>query len=360
MGGEEEDEGFALATDASGNTYVTGFCVGDSRFGETVLPCEGPTDAFLAKLDSEGNIDWAVQGGGPGIDKGYGVAVYDNSVYLVGTFEGSATFGDTPLSSQGDSDAFVAKYSLEGQLLWIRSIGSNGSETANAVVADAMGVYVTGYMQETISVDGHSITAEGATDVFVARVASDSWVEWLTRGGGQESDYGMALAHNPGGGVYLGGMFQGEATFGNTALSADSIGNIVVASLDEDGEYRWAKSVGGEGRDMVTGLATDGDGVLATGHFEDTVSFGDETKSAVSSEDIYLSRISEEGTFLWTETAGGVNADFGQGVSVGPAGEITVTGYIGGRARFADDSHTPVGSDDCFAWRVKRPRSNTP
>ena len=109
-GGTDYDNGYSIAVDANGNSYVTGVFWGSATFGATTLTGSGNFDVFVAKLDSNGNWLWAKQTGGTSFDFGYGIAVDANgSSYVTGFFMESATFGTTPLTSSGGYDIFVAK-----------------------------------------------------------------------------------------------------------------------------------------------------------------------------------------------------------------------------------------------------------
>ena len=115
-------------TTHSGNIYVVGYTLGTFP-GET---SEGGTDAFVVKLDSAGNILWTTQFGPQSADSAYDVAVDANGVYVVGRTSGSL-HGETSL---GDGDAFVVKLNLEGDILWTRQFGSEANDIAFAITVE--------------------------------------------------------------------------------------------------------------------------------------------------------------------------------------------------------------------------------
>ena len=92
----------AVATDAQGNSYVTGFIYGSATFGSTTVGGAGWYDAFLAKIDTNGNWLWAKSVGGSSSDFGRAVCVDDQgNVYWTGDFVGSVNIGGTTLTSNG-------------------------------------------------------------------------------------------------------------------------------------------------------------------------------------------------------------------------------------------------------------------
>ena len=109
-GGVDLDEGWGIATDASGNSYVTGRFRDTATFGSTALTSSGEKDIFVAKLDPNGNWLWVKQAGGINMDIGYGIASdASGNSYVTGVFGSTATFGSTTLTSSGEGDIFVAK-----------------------------------------------------------------------------------------------------------------------------------------------------------------------------------------------------------------------------------------------------------
>ena len=98
-GGSSSDYCNSIAVDVNGNSYVTGSFQGSATFGSTTLTSSGGSDIFIAKLDSSGNWLWAKNAGGTGADIGNGIAVdADGNSYVTGYFEGSSTFCSTVLT----------------------------------------------------------------------------------------------------------------------------------------------------------------------------------------------------------------------------------------------------------------------
>jgi hypothetical protein len=111
--------GHGIATDESGNAYITGFFEGTVDFdpgpGENILTSRGKEDIFISKLDSDGRFVWAHACGDYESDSGVAVAVdRHGGVYTTGRFLGTADFEPGPgvanLTSNGSFDAFVSKF----------------------------------------------------------------------------------------------------------------------------------------------------------------------------------------------------------------------------------------------------------
>jgi hypothetical protein len=104
---------------------------------------------FLSKNSAAtGNKLWCVTYGGADDDFGNSVAVAsDGSIYQTGSFRLTVPFGSTTLVSSGGDDVFVAKYTINGALVWVkRAGGSSSADSGNslAISSNSTALYVTG------------------------------------------------------------------------------------------------------------------------------------------------------------------------------------------------------------------------
>ena len=104
--------GLALAVDSSGSVYVMGSFTStltiNSASGKTSLTSQGGTDAFALKLDTNGKFVSDADLGGTYNDAGFGIAwdPFTGTVYAVGDFAGTASFGSWTLSTAGGVDIY--------------------------------------------------------------------------------------------------------------------------------------------------------------------------------------------------------------------------------------------------------------
>jgi Beta-propeller repeat len=295
-GGISEDLGLGIATDAQGNSYVTGDFFGPATFGEgeaneTVLSSVGFTDVFVAKYASNGTLLWATSAGGAnGNDTGRGIAtdVRGNS-YVTGDFRGPATFGEgeaneTVLSNAGNFDVFMAKYARDGTLLWATSTEGESESRGEGIATDARGnSHVTGSFSGTAifgagEANETVLSDAGSEDVFVAKYARDGSLRWATRAGGES---GAGIATDPRGNSYVTGSFIGSTTFGageanETVLSSPDNFDVFVAKYARAGTLLWATSAGDpDETDQGLEIATDARGnSYVIGDFRGTATFG--------------------------------------------------------------------------------------
>jgi hypothetical protein len=216
---------------------VSGEFVGMADFGREILTSAGNVDAFVAKIDPTGEIKWARRGGGIGEDAGYGVDVNSaGEAYMVGHFRASATFGATTLTSAGDQDVFLVKYSPAGDVIWARRAGGPQSDLGEHVAVDAVGnAYVTGYFYGASLFGTHAVISAGNSDVFVAGYGPDGTATFAVRIGGSLADWLACLSLDGSDALRVAGIYRGSMDVGSTSLVSAGLYDVFLASLDVSG-----------------------------------------------------------------------------------------------------------------------------
>ena len=350
-GETEYDEGRGVAGLADGSALVTG------RVRREV---DNVFDIFVAKYSAEGTLTWWKTVAGSGNGSGSAIAALPNGSALVtGYFAATVTFGpgepnQTVLSSAGDSDIFVAKYNPDGSLAWAKRAGGDGymgdAGYGIAALSDGSAV-VTGYFHDAATfglgeTNEVTVTSMGWTDAFIAKYNGDGTLAWAGSGGGTDFDSGGSAAALANGGALVTGWFKGAATFGGgdpneTLLTgATPQDDVFVARYNPDGTLAWAKSAGGGGGDVGSGIAAMSDGsAVVIGSSWGSITFNpgepDETTlTGLGSTDFFLARYNPDGSLAWARSAGGSNADGGSSVAATADGNVLVTGYFENTATF--------------------------
>jgi hypothetical protein len=221
-GSADNDETSALAINAAGDIYATGYFSNSAHFGTSVLTGRGMDDAFVGKLSRGGQWQWATAGTGTNTAYGKGITADPaGGVFITGSFSGNAQFGATKIASNASDDGFVARLDDAGQWQWVAVLASDYLESIVGIALDRMGkLYVAGTFSNTIYGGTHQLTSRGQQDVFVGYLDRQGAWLGLTAGGGTAVDASQALALAPGGEVFVGGDFSSAATFGTTQLQS--------------------------------------------------------------------------------------------------------------------------------------------
>ena len=138
LGTKRNDRATGVATDSSGNIYVTGY----TYWGLDGNTYAGSSDAFVVKYLDNGTKQWTKQFGTSSTDLADGVATDSSgNVYLVGYTYGGLD-GNT---NTGASDLFVVKYNSSGTKQWTKQMGSSSRDYDYGVATDSSrNVYVSG------------------------------------------------------------------------------------------------------------------------------------------------------------------------------------------------------------------------
>ena len=179
LGTAQNDLANGVATDSSGNFYVTGFTY-QHLDGNTSA---GNADLFVVKYDSKGKKQWTKQLGTKRNDRATGVATDSSGNIYVTGYTYWKLDGNT---YAGSNDAFVVKYNSSGTKQWTKQFGTPSSDLADGVAVDSSGnVYVVGYTYGEL--DGNTNT--GASDIFVVKYNSSGTKQWTKQLGSSSPDY---------------------------------------------------------------------------------------------------------------------------------------------------------------------------
>jgi hypothetical protein len=315
IGGTNADAGNGITTDTFNNIYVTGIYRGSTfinsystvssniiltnTFGKLLNPSATNTDAFIAKYNSSGIVQWATHIGSTIVSEvGNKVAsdIFGN-VYVVGTFNSQSTFVNSYSTVASDStivtslfgrlstfstssDAFIVKYNSSGITQWATTIGGTSIETGNDIAIDLDGnVYVAGSGASQIRINSYSTvsssliltstfailsTFDGTTDPFIVKYNSSGIAQWATNiGGVPNSNSGTnGIAIDTLNNIYFTGTFNGStfinsystvssgiiitSTFG-ILLSTPLANNTFSVKYNSSGIAQWATNINGSG-----------------------------------------------------------------------------------------------------------------
>lgn len=198
FGGAALDIAWDVTTDVFGNIYLAGITlstIGIATSGAHQTAYGGGTgDAFIAKLNTNGQLLWASYYGGNAYDEAYGLATdATGNVYLTGfTYSENqiATAGSHQAVFSGVNDVFLVKFDATGQRQWGTYIGGESYDEAYACAVDANNhIYVAGGSASTqgiATVGAHQATFNSQRDAFVVKFDGNGGRIWGTYCGGEK------------------------------------------------------------------------------------------------------------------------------------------------------------------------------
>jgi gliding motility-associated-like protein len=272
-GGKNVDYGYGVATDPNGYIYITGHTQSNSDIAtkgasqDYFASNKSGGDAFLAKFSASGKIQWSTYFGGPDDDGGWNVATDGSNVYIDGrtaSSSGIASAGSYQASYSGNEDAFLAKYSNAGSLLWATYYGGNFLDIALGLDVDKTGsIFITGYSASNsgIATKGAFQTLlEGSFNAFLAKFKPNGMIQWATYFGGSGNTYGECLVTDYLGNTYIAGYTSsrsGIATKGAYQTSLIGNDNVFLGKFMSNGTLAWASYYGSGNLNYAAGITID-------------------------------------------------------------------------------------------------------
>jgi hypothetical protein len=310
VGTPVDESAEAVATDADGDVYVTGYSSGSFAY-----QAQGGRDAIVTRHNASGGLVWSRQLGSRGDEHARGIAVDARQNVYIG---GSTTHALYDTYHGGPADGFLARYDSEGTRQWIAMIGTAGEDHVNAVAVDSQGsVYAAGSTSGSLG-GPH----QGGLDAWVAKYGSDGAPRWLRQLGGPGAESANALTVDSHGNVYI----AGSTSTGLSGPFAGGASDAFLAKYDGAGTLEWVTELGTEGEDIAQALAADRHGNLFVAG-STTGSLGYLHQGGV---DAWVARYRANGSRLWRRQLGTAGDEWASGAAVDESGAVYITGATTG------------------------------
>jgi len=369
LGGEGRDRAWGVALGGDNDLYIVGHFDAPITF-DTVGQLSpyshtGGTPAdtlFVARLDlSTGKFVWAkrlgITGSSATLQRQVNITMgAADTLYVAGGFIYSTELDPvgTGVASAGDEDAFVARLTRNGKVLWARLAGGAGTDRFHGLVNDGSGgVVVTGFFERTATFRGSSttLTSAGERDVVVARYDASGGLSWASQAGGSRSDQGNAVDRDPSADtiVVAGAFNSADATFGALdKVSSAGRGDVFVTKMDSAGKFGWVTTGGGPADDAALGLTADNNGnAMITGYFQGNATFGSKSLVSRGAQDMYLLRLSSTGEEVFFAPVGGDNTiSIGRGVVIAANKRALAVGSFDGDLAYGGVDLKTAGKED--------------
>jgi hypothetical protein len=380
LGGDGPDQGYGIAVDGSGGTYVTGRTMSvdfPTTAGVFDTTHNGNYDIFLVKLNPQGShLSYATYLGGSDYEQGKSIAVDGSGhAYLTGwtrSIDFPTTGGAfrTSHCNPAEEDAFVAKFDPAGRdLVYATFLGGSGEDWGRDIaVCDSGNAYVAGltYSEDfSITAKAFDTTYNGNRDAFVVKLnPAGSALDYATFLGGGHQDWSQGIAVDGAGNAYLIGVTF-SADFPTTAGAFDTTHNglndVFVAQINPIGNaLTYATFLGGSDGERGTGIAVDHAGSIYLTGWTRSIDFPTVTGAFDTSHngrsDVFVVKLNPTENFLAYATfLGGDSNDVAHGIAVDDSGFAYLTGWTESgdfptTAGVFDTTYN--GSEDAFVTKL--------
>jgi len=366
FGGPELDASNDTAMDHLGNIYVTGFFRDTANFGNITLTAPGSSAPFVVKTDPSGEVLWANQFGGSGLDIGHGITTDSfGNVYATGIFTGTVSFGSITLSGYTYPTAFVVKQDTDGNVLWAKKFADVNEQEivyAQAITTDTQNnIYTAGYFRSTADFGEIVLTKENDAgfNAFIVKQNDNGDVMWAKKIGETGSVDIRKIVTDNFDNIYITGYFSGTVSIGGITSTSYVDGEFkgFLSKLDTSGEVVWVKYFG-EDEQHITSVSRDikidnNGNIYVIGSFKGTFSMDALTISKSYRNDFVL-KLNNEDQPLWiktfespTQTASSFSC-----ITTNTLGDVYIAGSFLGTIYLDDFSLTSAGNSDCLIIKM--------
>ncbi|MES2765212.1 MAG: T9SS type A sorting domain-containing protein [Bacteroidota bacterium] len=315
---------------------------------------------------------WARQAGSNNYDIGKDSEAYSDmavddsgNIYICGAFTDKVDFGNgIILESISNTDALVAKYSPQGEIIWARQASGKGANYHSKIVLDKLGnLYVTGAHKgdEGFSFESDtSFSTTGEINTYIAQYTTDGEFNWVRningiRQGGTQFDkrplstgyFGTAIAVDSSGYVYWCGL--AHDLYQKSTYDYRGFDTMFVSKLNINGEIIWNRKVLGEGV-LTTNIAFDKRGALIiTGSFSGEVNFDGKVKTNSGVYwDAFTAKLDMNGDFVWLNTVDGMYHQNGIDITTDLEGNVIIVGEFSEDTDFGQGFKLNVKQSPCI------------
>lgn len=335
-GGKAQGEASVAATvvGPNGSLYIVGETYGERTvIGSWDQANIGVCDAFAAKLDNTGSVEWWRSFGGVGACATANAVVVDPSGNIVlGGYFNSASLTNPSLSLEGSRDAFVIQLDAAGNTQWFRGFSGPGAfAQITGIASDSAGQFYLGGTLEGANLVKPALAKIGATDSIAIKLDSVGNTVWAKNfGGSGTTAYANGIAVDGFGNMFLAGSFQG-ADMQKPALSLLGGFDGFLIKINGSGAAVWAKGFGGPGASVwVRGLAVDANNALYLAGDFANANLISPPLTRIGNGDAFVVRFDSSSNVLWARNLGSTELSsgvVGNGIAVGIDGVYLAGSY---------------------------------
>jgi hypothetical protein len=336
--GGSSQQVYAATRNSDGAYILAGFAKNESN---------NSTDAWVLKMDRQGKLIWQKNFGGSGFDGAYAIANTKDGGNIIAGFTYSND-GDVT-GYRGNGDAWVVKLDNNGNKQWQTTLGGSASEHASSIAETNDGGFIVA--GQTASTDGDVSNNQGGIDVWIIKLDKSGIKQWQKTFGGSASEGASSVIQTSDGGYIMAGWTYSNDgdVMGYHAGWGMWVGNFDgwVIKLNKDGQLIWNKAYGGSRNETFNSIIeSKNNSYIIAGN---TKSSGDGDVGVNHGDnDAWILNIDRDGKIIWQKTVGGSNGDYADYITSTSDGGYMLAGHTSSNDGDVSGNHGGVD-----AWVVK-------
>ncbi len=306
------------------------------------------SDVWLIKTDLDGNFLWDKKFGGSKDDFGKRILRTSDNNYII---IAQSSSDDEDLSNNpypGSANYWVYKINQSGEILWSKIVGGNGPDWPNnAVIRDNGNIMVVGQSQSN---DGDLSVHYGSWDIWIVDLDAGGNLIWERTIGTEGIEWADEVVQNDFGEILIGGT---SAHYGVGNIQCDFYnelyGESLLTKLDSNLNMVWQQCYGGSVNELICSISSFQEGYFIN-HSSDSFD-GDLYNAGLHGGlDIWITKNDSLGNLLWGKCYGGSENEFGYRTFVSENGDVTVFGITESNDGDVHGIHSP--SKDIWVFKI--------
>jgi len=220
-----------------------------------------------------------------------------------------------------------------------QTFGSSGIDQIRGLQTnDAREIFIAGTFGDDFNIGNKNLFINGLEDIFISKINTNNETVWAKSLGSNDRDKITGFRLFEDSLIYFSGVFWDNITFDTISLSAT--GNaLFVAQLDSSGNSKWVNAIYGNSSKTINEGVTDNNGnYYITGSFSANLYFPNDTLTAQGLEDAFVAKYDKNGLFLWAKSIGYQRYTEATGLTVNNIGAVYIAGQFNGRVIFGNDT----------------------
>lgn len=312
LGGTKNESAKSVIKTQDGGYAIVGYT--QSMDGDVEGKSNESFDYWFLKFNASKELEWQKTYGGSADDRANSVIQTNDGGYAV---IGKSKSGDGDvLENAGYDDFWITKLDINGSVSWVQSFGYSGSDVPYSIIqTNDQGYLLSGVLDVSASNgQGDRLTniqgRHAGGDYWIIKLSSSGVKEWSNYYGGTFTDTAYsAIQTNDNGYIIVGSSDSTDVDISNNKGNYD----FWIIKISELGTLIWEKSFGGDQVDEARSISQMADGnYLVIG---DTRSSNIDVSQNNGAADVWIIKISPEGSLIWEKTLGGSSFDVGRSIS---------------------------------------------
>ena len=306
-----------------GEVLITGSFSKTCKFSASnTITSSGGLDIFIANYSSLGTLNWVKKiGWGNGLQVTTDIVTDASSIIITGYFNGTSYLGNLPsnvdtLTGNAYYTNFIAKFDLNGNLLWSKKfLGSNNNTAFRRVTISENGYYFGGSFQGTLIFDIGTLTSmSNSLDMFLYKTDFDGNGVWIRTFKGTSTESFRSLENDEFDNAYVLGSYSSPILYVDSTSTVQNTYNgnqggydAFIAKYNRSGILQWFVKKGSSSNDYYYDIAIKNNIIYAAGYFANQLIFNKDTlkSSGVSDRNAFLGVFNQIGNPITGESIGG-------------------------------------------------------